>query len=385
MLAAAARRRTQAPAPPARTRTARIRPMQLATEEEDRLARIGWRALPLPTDAPIGARVARVVAQHRAGYQLHAGDGMFNAQPAARFLKRDLDPLLRPAVGDFVLYVPAAPPVIERVLPRRTELKRGAAGESHRQQLIATNVDAVFVLSGLDGDFNPARIERYLVLIEGSGATPVVVLTKADRADAAARAALDELGRRIPGVALFAVNARDAASVAPLLPWLGLGATAVLVGSSGAGKSTLTNTLLGESRQATAAVREHDSRGRHTTTHRALIALPSGGCLIDTPGMRELKLTGEETLDETRFADIEVLAQDCRFGDCGHSSEPGCAVQAALADGRLDPARWQNYLKLRDELAAAADTLEAQLRRRSEERVLTKALGKRLGEKYGRH
>src|SRR5690606_12670472 len=159
----------------------------------------------------------------------------------------------------------------------------------------------------------------------------------------------------------------------------------VLVGSSGVGKSTLTNTLLGETRQATAAVRESDSRGRHTTTHRALIQLPSGGCLIDTPGMRELKLTGDEELDEGQFADIDDLAQGCRFGDCAHGSEPGCAVRAALDDGRLDAARWHNYQKLRDELAVAADTLESRLRRKGEERVLTRALGRRLDEKYGRH
>lgn len=358
--------------------------MQIPTDDEQRLTRIGWRASPSIEDVAPPQFLARVVAQHRAGYQLHDGETVFNAQPAAKFLKRDLDPMQRPAVGDFVAVAPASPPTIERILPRRTELKRGAAGENHKRQIIATNVDAVFVLVGLDGDFNPARIERYLLLIQGSGATPVIVLTKADKT-ADAEAALVELRQRLPeAVGIFAINAKSADSVAPLLAWLGPGATAVLVGSSGAGKSTLTNTLLGQERQATGAVREHDSRGRHTTTHRALILLPSGGCLIDTPGMRELKLTGEEELDEGQFADIDELAQACRFGDCTHASEPGCAVQAELAGGRLDPARWQNYLKLRDELAAAADTLEAQLRRKSESRVLTKALNRRLGEKYGK-
>ncbi|MGN6520216.1 MAG: ribosome small subunit-dependent GTPase A [Dokdonella sp.] len=352
-------------------------------DPQQRLARIGWRTQVLPEDVDAAA-IARVVAQHRTGYQLHDGDETFNAQPAARFLKRDFAPTGRPAVGDFVVVAAGTPPTIERVLPRRTELKRGAAGESHQRQLIATNVDAVFVLSGLDHDFNPARIERYLVLIQGSGATPVLVLTKADRADGVDLVA-DDLRRRVPGVEVHAINAKSAGSVAPLLAHLGPGHTAVLVGSSGAGKSTLTNTLLGESRQATGSVREHDSRGRHTTTHRALILLPSGGCLIDTPGMRELKLTGEEQIDQGQFADIDELAQACRFGDCMHASEPGCAVQAALADGRLDPDRWRNYLKLRDELAATADALEAQMRRRSEAKVLTKALGKRLNEKYGRH
>jgi ribosome biogenesis GTPase len=358
--------------------------MQLDADAERRLARIGWRAGPLPDDAPADASVARVVAQHRAGYEIHDGAAAFNAQPAPRFLKRGIDPTERPAVGDFVLIVPGAPPQIERVLPRRTVLSRAAAGERHERQLIAANIDSVIVMNGLDGDLNAARIERYLVLIGESGATPVVVLTKADRAENVDVAVAALRLRVPPQVEILAVNAKSQESIAPLVKYLGTGDTAVLVGSSGVGKSTLTYTLLGEARQATKAVREHDSRGRHTTTHRALIMLPSGGCLIDTPGMRELKLTGEEDLAEGQFADIEALAQQCRFGDCSHQSEPGCAVRAALEDGRLDPERWQNYLKLRDELAAAADSLEAQMRRKSEARVLTKALTRRLNEKYGK-
>lgn len=358
--------------------------MQLDADAERRLARIGWRAGPLPDDAPAGAALARVVAQHRAGYEIHDGVAAFNAQPAPRFLKRGLDPAERPAVGDFVLITPGTPPLIERILPRRTLLARAAAGERHQRQLIAANIDTVFVLNGLDGDLNPARIERYLVVVQGSGAAPVIVLTKVDRAEEA-EATIAALRARVPPqVEIVAINAKSQESIAPLLRYLGPGDTAVLVGSSGVGKSTLTNTLLGESRQATRAVREHDSRGRHTTTHRALIALPSGGCLIDTPGMREMKLTGEEELDQGQFADIEELAQHCRFGDCSHQNEPGCAVRAALEDGRLDGERWRNYLKLRDELAAAADSLEAQLRRKGEDRVLTKALTRRLNEKYGK-
>jgi ribosome biogenesis GTPase len=357
--------------------------MQQDADVERRLARIGWRAVPMPADAPADASIARVVAQHRAGYEIHDGLAVFNAQPAPRFIKRGIDPAERPAVGDFVLVTAGSPPQIDAILPRRTVLTRAAAGERHQRQIIAANIDAVFVLNGLDGDFSPARIERYLLLIQASGALPIVVLTKADKASDA-DGIFAELRQRVPPpLEMFAVNAKSAESVAPLLAWLGPGHTAVLVGSSGVGKSTLTNTLLGQERMATAAVREHDSRGRHTTTHRALIQLPSGGCLIDTPGMREIKLTGEEELDRSQFADIDELASSCRFGDCGHGSEPGCAVRAALADGSLDPARWQNYQKLRDELAAAADTLEAQLRRKSESRVLTKALGKRLTEKYG--
>jgi ribosome biogenesis GTPase len=357
--------------------------MQESADVGQRLARIGWRAQAMPADARGDASIARVVAQHRAGYELHDGVETFNAQPAPRFLKRGIDPAERPAVGDFVLVSPGSPPQIDTVLPRRTLLSRAAAGERHQRQLIAANVDTVFVLNGLDGDLNAARIERYLVLVEGSGANAVVVLTKADRSDDA-DAKIASLRARMPDAEIVAVNAKSRESIAPLVKYLGPGDTAVLVGSSGVGKSTLTNTLLGESRQATAAVREHDSRGRHTTTHRALIMLPSGGCLIDTPGMREVKLTGEEDLDAGQFADIEALAQECRFGDCSHQSEPGCAVRAALADGRLDAERFANYQKLRDELAAAADSLEAQMRRKSEARVLTKALTRRLNEKYGK-
>lgn len=350
------------------------------------LGLVGWRGdLPEPDAEQPGLRVARVIAQHRAGYELHDGENAFNAQPAPRFIKPGIDPSSRPAVGDFVMITSAKPPLIERILPRRSELARAAAGERHIRQLIATNIDTVMVISGLDGDFNPSRIERYLMLVEGSGAKAVVVLTKADTTHEVATT-VEELRKRVAAsTAIHAVNAKSADSIAVLDEYFGPGTSTVLVGSSGVGKSTLTNTLLGETRQATNAVRETDSRGRHTTTYRALIQLPTGGCLIDTPGMREIKLTGEETLDGDQFGDIEELGQNCRFGDCSHLSEPGCAVRAALEDGRLDNARWHNYLKLRGELAEAADNLETLLRRKGENRVLTKALGRRLDEKYGHH
>jgi ribosome biogenesis GTPase / thiamine phosphate phosphatase len=203
----------------------------------------------------------------------------------------------------------------------------------------------------------------------------VVILSKLDqREDAEVRIA--ELRARLPaGTPIHAINGKDPASVATLSVYMKPGDSAVLVGSSGAGKSTLTNTLLGSERMATSAVRGHDSRGRHTTTYRALLQLPSGGCLIDTPGMRELKLTGEENLD--LFADIEELAENCRFADCGHGSEPGCAVQEALHDGELSPERWRNYLKLRDEREEQATMLESRLRRQRGSRPVGKLHGPR--------
>jgi len=338
----------------------------------ERLRRIGWRGQHLPGE---GRHVARVAAQHRAGYELHDGEHLFSAQPAGYFLKRGLDPAERPAVGDFVEVEAGKPPHIVAVQPRRTVLSRAAAGERYERQVIAANIDYVLVLTGLDGDFNPARIERYLSLVEGSGAQPVVLLSKLDVSEDVTRR-IAELKARLPqGTPVHALNGKDPASAAVLHAYLQPGDSAVLVGSSGAGKSTLTNTLLGSQHMATSDVRSHDSRGRHTTTYRALLTLPSGGCLIDTPGMRELKLTGEENLD--LFADIEALAENCRFADCGHGSEPGCAVQEALRDGELAPERWRNFLKLRDEREEQAAMLESRLRRQRGARPSVKPHGLR--------
>lgn len=341
------------------------------------------------------SRPARVIEQHRSGYVVtEAPDGGYTAESLPDWQRARCRPDQRAAVGDWVLVQgdAQAHPKIVALLPRLGAIKRGAAGEHYGQQVIAANVDTVLVVTGLDADFNPRRIERYLLLVAGSGATPVVVLTKADRTDAdaeAARAALADVVAQSStggeGVAVVAVNAKDADAVRNALsPWLQAGSTAVLVGSSGAGKSTLTNSLLGVERMKTAEVREHDARGRHTTTYRSLIALPSGACLIDTPGMRELKPTGEEDVADS-FADIEALADACRFRDCAHANEPGCAVRAALEAGGLDPGRFANYLKLRDEVAGAANQLATRQARKADARVQVKALNKRLDEKHGRH
>ncbi len=341
------------------------------------LVAVGWPpAQPWPVlDAE--QRVARVAAQHRAGYVLHDGMESFKAQPAPAFLRRGLAPEQRPVVGDFVIVAIGKLPQILEILPRRSLLSRAAAGERYARQPIAANVDTVCVLMGLDGDFNPARIQRYLALIEGSGAQALILLSKADLHPEQA-AQLAALRAALPADAsTLAINAKGAALHAQLAPWLLPGATLALVGSSGAGKSTLTNTLLGHAAQATAAVRARDSRGRHTTTHRALLPLPGGACLIDTPGMRELKLTGNEDL--AQYADIATLAEQCRFSDCAHGNEPGCAVRAALDRGELNPARWRSYLKLSSEREQQEAALEAQLRRHDHPRP-PRVLGRRQRE-----
>ena len=361
------------------------------------LRRIGWPYAGQPEE-PVwrevfashpGARPARVIEQHRSGYVVTdspeaAGvkaESLPEWQRPPGFRKGHSPAHERPAVGDWVLLDGKR---IVALLPRHTAIKRGAAGEHYHQQVIAANIDTVFIVCGLDADFNPRRIERYLLLVGGGGVRPVVVLTKADRTEYGpdAIATLEELAAQ--DIPVHAVNAKDPASVAVLEQYLGPGRTAVLVGSSGAGKSTLTNTLLGIDRMKTAAVRENDSRGRHTTTHRALIPLPSGACLIDTPGMRELKPTGEEDLGEGGFVDIEALAEQCRFRDCSHQREPGCAVRAAIERGDLDEQRFFNYLKLRDEVAVAADKLANRLAQKADAKVQGKALHKRLDDKYGK-
>ncbi len=356
------------------------------TQDPAVLGRIGWRAEDarhLPAGLPAERGIARIVAQHRSGYRAHDGQAEIAVQAPAVMIRAGTDPRDRPAVGDWVVLASGRPPLIEALVPRRSLLVRAAAGERFKAQPIAANVDAVLIVCGLDGDYNPRRIERYLLLVEGSGAMPLVVLTKRDLcAEADARVA--EI-QRLAGAAtvVLAVNARELATADTLRPWLGPGATGVLVGSSGAGKSTLTNTLLGIERQRTAVVRRDDSRGRHTTTHRALIALPSGACLIDTPGMREIKLTGTEDLAASSFADIEALAQACRFTDCRHETEPGCAVRAALESGTLEPARWDSYRKLRGELDTARGSAATQRKRKAGEKIPGRALNKRLTEKYG--
>jgi ribosome biogenesis GTPase len=265
--------------------------------------------------------------------------------------------------------------VIVAVLPRSSVFVRKVAGETTVEQIVAANVDTLFLVSGLDGDFNPRRIERYLTAAWESGAEPVVVLNKADVASDL-ESSIEEVRNVAIGVPIAAVSALERAGLEALEPWLAPGRTVALIGSSGTGKSTLINALLGEERQATGAVREDDSRGRHTTTHRELVPLPGGALLLDTPGMRELQLWGDPSSVDGAFADVAAVAERCRFRDCTHGNEPGCAVLEEVTTGALSMERLESWRKLQRELRWLAGRNDARLR--AEEQARWKAISKSM-------
>lgn len=300
------------------------------------------------------ARIASVHKNTYSVYRAHnAAVQTLTAEISGQLRHRSLHAVDLPTVGDWVVITAcdaAQRAIIHHVLPRQTQFIRKAAGTKTEAQLMAANVDTVFLVSGLDQDFNPRRIERYLLLAWESGARPVIVLNKADLCSDIDRclSAVESVASGLPVVVLSALNQQG---LATLEPYLQPGQTIALLGSSGVGKSTLANQLLGTAMQPTQSVRQKDDRGRHTTTHRSLFVLLTGALLIDTPGMRELQIwTGEDSLQNT-FTDIEALAQQCRFHDCRHRQEPGCAVQAAIETGTLEPDRLLSYQKLSRELS----------------------------------
>ncbi len=292
-----------------------------------------------------GLVLARVSISQRDQYQLITEAGEVSAEPSGALWYRAQTAAAMPVVGDWVAARAAAADyaIVEAVLPRRTCFSRRAAGRREDEQPVAANIDLVFLVCGLDGDFNLRRLERYLTLAAESGAAPVVVLNKADLCnDVAGR--MTDVQSVAGGAPIAVVSAREDAGA--LLPFLQPGCTVALLGSSGVGKSTIVNRLLGEERLRTGEVRDSDNRGRHTTTHRELVPLPGGGALIDTPGMRELQLwAGSDSVDRA-FDEIASAAIDCRFRDCSHTGEPGCAVAAALESGSLARDRWESYRKL---------------------------------------
>lgn len=331
-------------------------------ESQENLIDWGWtpaweeKQSQLPDSSWVQARVFR---QERDQFFLIGEGGIEIGIISGSFLKTSE----RPVTGDWVVYssiVGDAKVMIEAVLPRRSELARQGAGEKTVKQVIAANVDWVFILIGLDNDFNMRRLERYLRIISGRNVDAVVLLNKVDQVEDL-ESAMEQVLEITGDIPVRAISAITSEGIDTLSEFIKVGETLVCVGSSGVGKSTLINNLMGKEIQATFEVREGDDRGRHTTTQRELVKLPSGALIIDTPGIRELSEWQEEKEDDhvdQAFADIDELSLACKFRDCSHSNEPGCAVRAALEEGTLDEGRHGSYLKLQKEQAAQAKRQE---------------------------
>ncbi len=341
----------------------------------------GWHDAFRPYAAE-GLVPARVAIEYNHLLRLYTATGDVRGQHSGKLLHEAAGRHAMAAVGDWVA-IRANPgersATIEAVLPRRSHFSRKAAGELTEQQVVAANIDVVFIVMGLDRDYNPRRLERYLVMASESGAAPQVLLSKADLSDQVDQQ-LDETRAVAPGVEVYAVSVRDGRGVDRVRAALRSGQTGTLLGSSGAGKSTLINQLLGHEMLATAEVRAHDSRGRHTTRHRQLVPMPGGGLLIDTPGMRELQLWAAPETPQTSFEDIDALAAGCHFTNCQHRSEPRCAVRAALAEGRLDAARVESFHRLQEEARALG--AKQDVRERVQERAQAKIVNRSLRQLY---
>lgn len=325
------------------------------------LAPLGWRPFfqqQLTLEEWDAVIPVRVTEQHKSQLTVAADQHTFTLP---------ITPAMPPlVVGDWILLNEDKQFV--RLLERYSCFKRKSAGTGHDYQLIGANVDTAFIVCSMNEDFNPSRIERYLALAETADAEPVVVLTKADLTDQPERWA-DNVRHIDKQLQVITVNALENSCMDALSDWLQPGNTVVMLGSSGVGKSTLTNSLLGESRQSTQSIREDDAKGRHTTTGRSLIPLPQGGLILDTPGMRELQLADCHDGIVSAFADIQRLAEACRFADCQHDQEPGCAVQAAVEHGSLDARRLANYQKLLREDALNSASLA---QRRAKDKAFTR-------------
>ncbi|MBA3295627.1 MAG: ribosome small subunit-dependent GTPase A [Acidobacteria bacterium] len=352
-----------------------------------RLDQLGWNdhfAAAYAAHAADDRAPGRVVLEHTHIYRVGIETGEVLARVSGRLRHRAETRPDFPGVGDWVVVEPGehGDARIHTILPRLSRFSRRAAGDPTEEQVVAANIDVVFLVGGLDGDFNPRRLERYLVVASDSGATPVIVLNKADLVDDPQRY-VNDVRASAPGVAVHAVSARDPLSLHALRGHLGPGKTGALLGSSGVGKSTIVNRLLGYDLLPTRDVRESDSRGRHTSTNRQLVVMDGEGILIDTPGMRELQLWDTGGSGGDAFADVTALADHCRFRDCRHMQEPGCAVRGAVKRGELPPERFEHYAKLaleREHQHRQVDE-RAMLEEKRRSKTMTRALNKHLKDK----
>jgi ribosome biogenesis GTPase / thiamine phosphate phosphatase len=310
-----------------------------------------------------GFAAARIAQQHRRNYIALSEKGEFLTEVSGKFRHEANTRGQFPAVGDWValsVRVNENGATIHALLPRQSVFLRKEAGVNTEEQVVAANIDTVFIVCGLDGDFNLRRIERYLILAWESGAVPVILLNKCDLCHEF-ETRVNEVESLAIGVSLHAISAADGSGFDCFEKYLVRGKTSAFLGSSGVGKSSIINRLLGEERLRVNEVSQDNIHGRHTTTYRELIMLPNGGLVIDTPGMRELQVWGDEQGLKKAFEDIEEFAVNCRFRDCTHENEPGCAVQIAISDGNLDADRFKSFLKLRKELQylTARQTMKA--------------------------
>ncbi|MBN4075415.1 MAG: ribosome small subunit-dependent GTPase A [SAR86 cluster bacterium] len=313
------------------------------------LAKLGWQPFfqqQLLLEELGSSKPARIIEQHKTIIEVATETGIKILN-----ITKTMPPF---TVGDWILLDESE--IFSRVLDRQSCFRRKAAGAKNSEQLIATNVDTAFIVCSLNQDFNLNRIERYLSLVYEAGAEPVIVLSKLDLCPEPENYK-DQVQNLNSSLCVELINGLDSSSVSALHPWCQTGRTIVMLGSSGSGKSTLTNNLLGLEAQLTKAIREDDAKGRHTTTRRSLLAMQEGAMIIDTPGMREIQLSGYEDGVTEAFADIDALSKNCKFSDCQHESEPGCKVRNALQSGELDERRLNNFLKLSREQAFNAASI----------------------------